>query len=61
MSKFFILILFAINLVCFNQVMASPNLDQNVIFNEDTKTGEGKDGTKGGTKGDEKNPEDDCE
>ena len=53
--------LFAFNLVSFNQVMASTNLDQNVIFNEDTKTGEGKDGTKGGTKGDEKDPEEDCE
>lgn len=61
MSKYFILILFAFNLVSFNQVMASPNLEQNMIFNDDTKTDEGKDGTKDGTKGDEKNPEDDCD
>lgn len=53
MSKFFILMLFAFSLIGFNQTMASSNLDHNVIFNDGTKTDE--------TKGEETNPEDDCE
>jgi len=55
MRKFFILMLFALNLVSFNHAMASSNLDQSVIFNDAEK---GKDKDKGG----EKSPdEEDCE
>ena len=61
MRMFFILVLFVINIVSFNQVVASPNLDKNVLFNDDTKTDEGKDETKGESEKGEKNPEDDCE
>ena len=58
MRKFFILMLFALNLVSFNQAMASSNLDQNIIFNDANGTEEGKDKGKGeGTSPEE----DDCE
>jgi len=57
MSKFFILMLFALNLVSFNHAMASSHLDQTVIFNDTGSPEEGKD--KG--EDEEKNPEDDCE
>jgi len=58
MRKFFILMLFALNLVSFNHAMASSHLDQSVIFN-DADTEDGKGGKDG--KDEEKNPEDDCE
>ena len=54
MRKFFILMLFALNLVSFNHAMASSHLDQTVIFN-DAEEGEDK------GQDEEKNPEDDCE
>jgi len=57
MSKFFILMLFALNLVSFNHAMASSHLDQTVIFNDTGSPEEDKD--KG--EDEEKNPEDDCE
>ena len=58
MRKFFILMLFALSLVSFNQAVASSNLDQNIIFNDADGAEEGKD--KG--KGEEKSPdEEDCE
>lgn len=53
MKKFFILMLFALNLVYFNHAMALSNTDQTVIFNDEGKPDGEKDG--------EKNPEDDCE
>lgn len=53
MSKFFIIILLAFNMVYFNQLLASTQIDQCVIYNEDTTPEEGKD--------EEKNPEDECE
>lgn len=53
MRKFFILMLFALNLVSFNHAMASSHLDQSVVFNDADTTEDGKD--------EEKNPEDDCE
>jgi len=53
MSKFFILMLFALNLVSFNHAMASSHLDQTIIFNDAEKPDDGK--------GEEENPEDDCE
>ena len=55
MSKFFILMLFALNLVCFNHAMASSHFDQTVIFNDAEKPDDGE------GEGEEKNPEDDCE
>ncbi len=55
MSKFFILMLFALNLVSFNHAMASSHLDQTIIFNDAEKPDDGK------GEGEEKNPEDDCE
>lgn len=60
MRKFFILMLFALNLVYFNQAMAlsSSHIDQSIIFNEDGKSGDKKDGDK---KDGEKNPEENCE
>jgi len=54
MRKFFILMLFALNMVSFNHAMATSNLDSSVIFND---AEEGKD--KG--KDEKKNPEEDCE
>ncbi len=57
MSKFFILMLFSLNLVSFNHAMASSHLDQTVIFNDTGSPEEGKD--KG--EDEEKNPEDDCD
>ena len=59
MNKIFILMLFALNMVYFNQAMASPQIDQGVIFNEEGKAeGEKGDGKKDG----EKSPdEEDCE
>lgn len=54
MRKIFILILFALNLVYFNQAMALSHIEQNVIFND-----EGKPADDGKDK--EKNPEDDCD
>ena len=58
MRKFFILMLFALSFVSFNQAMASSNLDQNIIFNDADGAEEGKD--KG--KGEETSPdEEDCE
>ncbi len=57
MSKFFILMLFALNLVSFNHAMASSHLDQTIIFNDAEKPDDGK----GEGEDEEKNPEDDCE
>ena len=58
MRKFFILMLFALSLVSFNHAMASSNLDQSVIFNDEPAPEDGKD--KG--KDEEKSPdEEDCE
>lgn len=49
------------NMVYFNPAMASSPIDQTIIFNEDGKADEGKDGGNGG-KDEEKNPdEEDCE
>ena len=55
MRKFFILMLFALNMVYFHQAMASSQIDQTVIFYEEE--GKPDDGKKDG----EKNPEEDCE
>lgn len=58
MKKIFILMLFALNIVYFNQAMASSQIDQSIIFNEEGKV----DGEKGdGKKDGEENPEEDCE
>ena len=58
MRKFYILMLFALNLVSFNQVMASSTLDQNIIFNDADSAEQGKDkGKDEGTSPEE----DDCE
>ncbi|MFK5913124.1 MAG: hypothetical protein QM484_02020 [Woeseiaceae bacterium] len=59
MRNFFIFMLFAFNLVSFNQVIASPNLDQIMICNEEAESGNAS--TDDTNEGDEKNPEDDCE
>ena len=61
MRKFFILMLFAMNMVYFNQAMASSPIDQTIIFNEDGKADEGKDGDKGGKDGEKSPDEEDCE
>lgn len=50
----FILMLFALNLVCFNHAMALSHTDQSIIFNDESKPDGGKDEEK-------KNPEDDCD
>ena len=45
MRKFFILMLFALNMVYFQSAMASSPIDQTIIFYaEGEKTGEGEDG-----------------
>ena len=62
MNKIFIVMLFALNMVYFNQAMASSQIDQSVIFNEEgTADGENGDGKKDGKKDGEENPEEDCE
>lgn len=68
MNKYFILMLFALNLVYINAAMASSLCDQAIIFNDDGKAdGDKKDGDKkdsgkkGGKKDGGKNPEEDCE
>ena len=53
MRKFFILMLFALNLVSFNHAMASSDLDRTIIFNDAEKPDDGKD--------EEADPEEDCE
>ena len=53
MSKFFIVMLFVFNLVCLNQAVATTQIDQGVIYNEESAPEDGKD--------EEKNPEDECE
>lgn len=59
MRKVFILMLFALNMAYFNNAIASSNIDQCVIYNEE---GESEEGTDGGKKKDgEKNPEEECE
>lgn len=58
MNKIFIVMLFALNMVYFNQAMASSQIDQSIIFNEEGKA----DGEKGdGKKDGEEDPEEDCE
>ena len=58
MNKIFIVMLFALNMVYFNQAMASSQIDQGIIFNEEGKAeGDKGDGKKDG----EENPEEDCE
>lgn len=54
MRKIFILMLFVLNLVSLNHVMAITNIDQTMIFNDEEKSEEEE-------KGEEKNPEDECE
>ena len=63
MRKFFILMLFALNLVYFHQAMASSQIDQTIIFYaEEGKPDEGKDKGKGkGGDEDEGAKEEDCE
>lgn len=62
MRKFFILMLFAMNMVYFNQAMASSPIDQTIIFNEEGgTTDEKKDGDKGGKDGEKSPDEEDCE
>ena len=58
MNKIFIVMLFALNMVYFNQAMASSQIDQSIIFNEEGKADGEKDD---GKKDEEKNPEEDCE
>lgn len=53
MRKIFILMLFVLNLVSLNHVMAVTNIDQSMIFNEEEKSDE--------ENGKETNPEDECE
>ena len=55
MNKLFIIFLFVFNMVYFNQALASLQVDQGVIYNEETTPEEGKDEEK------EKDPEDECE
>lgn len=64
MRKVFILMLFALSLVSYNNVMASSCLDQTVIYNEEGQqpdTGDDGSKKKDGKKDDKKNPEEDCE
>ena len=59
MSKFFIFLLFALNLVYFNHAMATSCIEQTVVYNEEGKPDDGKDDEK---KDGEKNPdEEECE
>ena len=59
MSKFFIFLLFALNLVSFNHAMASSCIDQTIVYNEEGKPdGEGGDKSEGE---DEGAKEEDCE
>lgn len=54
MRKTFILMLFVMNLVYFNQAMALSHFEQTIIFNDEGNPEGDKDEKK-------KNPEDDCE
>lgn len=58
MNKLFIIFLFVFNMVYFNQALASLQVDQGVIYNEETTPEEGKDEE---GKDEEKDPEDECE
>lgn len=53
MYKVFIIMLLALNMVGFNQAMASSNLDHSVIYNDAETPDDEND--------EEKNPEDECE
>ena len=63
MRKVFILMLFVLNLVYFNHAMALSHIDQTVIANDEGKPDESKpdESKPDGDKGEEKNPEDDCD
>ena len=62
MNKIFIVMLFALNMVYFNQVMASPQIDQNIIFNEEEgKPDDSKPDDSKGEGEDEGAKEEDCE
>lgn len=55
MKAFFILMLFALNMVYFNHAMATSNIEETMICNEEGESGKDKGADE------EKDPEDDCE
>lgn len=53
MRKVFILMLLALNLVCFNHAMALSDIEQSIVLNDEGKPSSDEDK--------EENPEDDCD